>query len=285
VNGNAQVDGDQLVLTESLGDQVGTAFLRTRIPSSEFRARFDVEISQSLNTGADGLTFALLASGDPGSLGGRGGGMGLSGLDGFAVEFDTWAGGTDPSANHLGLVHGQDVQEHFASADVPVTLDEGGIFHVSIFAEAGTFSVSLASTDRNLPESTILVGTFPEFPGGDVYFGFTAATGGASSRHAVDNFILQLPAEARETEFVRGDVNGTLLVDLSDAIALLGNLFFLPGAPSPACRDILDGNDDGAIDLTDAVFLLRFLFLGGSEIPPPYPDPGRDPTPDGLACE
>ncbi len=45
-----------------------------------------------------------------------------------------------------------------------------------------------------------------------------------------------------------------------------------------------DGNSDGRLDLSDAVFVLSYLFLGGPEPPPPYPERGEDPTADALSC-
>jgi len=40
-----------------------------------------------------------------------------------------------------------------------------------------------------------------------------------------------------------------------------------------------NANDDERLDISDAVYLLGFLFLGGPSPPPPYPEPGVDPTP------
>ncbi|MCA8961943.1 MAG: hypothetical protein KDC38_15565, partial [Planctomycetes bacterium] len=49
------------------------------------------------------------------------------------------------------------------------------------------------------------------------------------------------------------------------------------------CPDRGDTNDDGAMDISDAVYLLSALFVPGSPTPPaPYPDEGDDPTPDSL---
>ena len=78
--------------------------------------------------------------------------------------------------------------------------------------------------------------------------------------------------------FRRGDANGTGGIDLTDAIFVL-NWLFLGGDP-PSCRDAADANDSGAIELSDAVFLLGYLFLGGRLPPPPGPDVcGLDGTP------
>ncbi|MEC9352428.1 MAG: hypothetical protein VYD81_03855, partial [Planctomycetota bacterium] len=86
--------------------------------------------------------------------------------------------------------------------------------------------------------------------------------------------------------FYRGDADLNGDVDLSDAIFLL-NFLFLGGA-APGCEDGADASDDGDLGLTDAIYILNFLFLGGSELPPPSPFntcPGPDPTEDGLGCE
>jgi hypothetical protein len=91
-----------------------------------------------------------------------------------------------------------------------------------------------------------------------------------------------IPFEGAEPIFLRGDGNGSGRVDLSDGVYTLNHLFL--GGPRPACLDVLDSNDDGALNLTDGVYTLNHLFLGGPSIAPPYPAPGPDPTPDSLPC-
>lgn len=82
------------------------------------------------------------------------------------------------------------------------------------------------------------------------------------------------------TEFIRGNANSDATLDISDAATVLAVLFH--GNRGPLCRDALDANDSGAVDLSDAVFILNFLFQQMRVIPPPYPEPGVDPTPDSL---
>ncbi|MEM7232459.1 MAG: IPT/TIG domain-containing protein [Planctomycetota bacterium] len=82
--------------------------------------------------------------------------------------------------------------------------------------------------------------------------------------------------EPSGAQWIRGDANGDSAVDISDAIAILGNLF-LGEEVSPACDAALDANGDEARDLSDAIFLLTFLFQGGADIPPPYPEPADCP--------
>ena len=83
--------------------------------------------------------------------------------------------------------------------------------------------------------------------------------------------------------FRRGDANNDATVDMSDPIRVL-TLLFLDGDP-PDCRSAFDGDDNGEINLADAIFLLGFLFLQGALPPDPGPrECGRDPTPDTLSC-
>jgi hypothetical protein len=84
------------------------------------------------------------------------------------------------------------------------------------------------------------------------------------------------------TTFPRGDANSDGAIDVSDAIYLLSYLFL--GGASPLCEDALDVDDRGSLEITDAVYLLDFLFQGGPAPPPPHPLPGPDPTPDPLEC-
>ena len=72
------------------------------------------------------------------------------------------------------------------------------------------------------------------------------------------------------------------LENLADAIAILDFLF--GGGRVLRCAKAADANDDGAVQITDAVFLLGHLFSGTAAPPEPYPARGLDPTPDGLPC-
>lgn len=81
----------------------------------------------------------------------------------------------------------------------------------------------------------------------------------------------------------RGDSDGDGAIDVSDAIVTLGFLFL--DGPAPPCVDAADSNDDSAIDISDAVYSLLWLFAGGLPPPEPFEECGWDPTPDGLDCQ
>ncbi len=84
--------------------------------------------------------------------------------------------------------------------------------------------------------------------------------------------------------FTRGNGNGDDKVNLSDAISLLGYLF-LGQTDAVDCPDGADFDDSGILELTDSIALLDFLFRGGTPPSPPYPGVGEDPTPgDPLGC-
>ena len=84
--------------------------------------------------------------------------------------------------------------------------------------------------------------------------------------------------------FRRGAVNsGDDLADITDAIEILKYLFI--GGVILACEDAADVSDNGSIDMADAIVFLEFLFVGRGSIPAPFVDCGEDPTPDDLTCE
>ena len=92
------------------------------------------------------------------------------------------------------------------------------------------------------------------------------------------------PADHPERLFIRGDVNFTGNVDITDAIYLLGFLFL--GYDDPQCLDPADTLDEGRVNISSPIYLLNFLFTGGPAPRVPYPSPGLDPTPsDEFDCE
>ena len=88
--------------------------------------------------------------------------------------------------------------------------------------------------------------------------------------------------------FNRGDPDDTSAVQLTDGIFILNFLFI--GGGAPACFDSADADNNGAVQLTDGIYILNFLVLGGAA---PV-DPGTSATPCGpdpaepeatLGCE
>ena len=82
---------------------------------------------------------------------------------------------------------------------------------------------------------------------------------------------------AQEFTFRRGDADASGGVNITDAVFILDFLF--RGARVPSCMDAADSNDDGAVDLSDPVRILHTLFAGE----PPLQMPSDSCLPDATA--
>lgn len=90
------------------------------------------------------------------------------------------------------------------------------------------------------------------------------------------------PIAWRPEVFLRGDANDDSRVDIADAVYAL-RILFLGGTPT--CFDAIDSNDDGRVDVADPIRLLVAMFGDASAgIPEPWPQEGLDPTVDELRC-
>ncbi len=80
--------------------------------------------------------------------------------------------------------------------------------------------------------------------------------------------------------FLRGDASANSALDIGDVTGTLAVIF--QGSPH-LCFDALDSNDDGAVDITDPILTLWYLFANG---PPPAGSGGceADVTSDGIDC-
>lgn len=84
--------------------------------------------------------------------------------------------------------------------------------------------------------------------------------------------------------FIRGDCNQDGAVDVADAVQILSALF-VPGTDPPSCEGSCDTNTDAMRDVSDAVFILTWLFGSGAAPEPPFPDCGLDSALTALRCD
>jgi hypothetical protein len=61
--------------------------------------------------------------------------------------------------------------------------------------------------------------------------------------------------------YICGDANGDGSVDISDAVYLIAYIFSGGGAPNPLLAG--DANCDAAVDISDVVYLIAYIFSGG----------------------
>ncbi len=194
--GDATVDvsvgGLQLT---SLGFNVaGSAFYDTPLREGAFDASFHFRVADG--SGADGLAFVVARAASPGALPpyGNGGvnagyGLGYLGMDGFAVEIDTFmnVGNGDPNANHVALVHTSDGAHLLTGTPTsPLRSTTARVAHIRMTATHLLVEIDgVAIIDGDLP-----TGFAP--PTGDVYFGFTAAASALNDHHAVSDLTLDV---------------------------------------------------------------------------------------------
>ena len=104
-----------------------------------------------------------------------------------------------------------------------------------------------------------------------------------SDLHVYSLHLVAKPAASNLRQFRRGDANSDGTVDLSDAVFVLTWLF--SGSHTPQCLDSADTNFDEKHDLTDAVYVLGFLFQGGPEPPKPGSASCGFPEQPVFGCE
>ncbi len=63
-------------------------------------------------------------------------------------------------------------------------------------------------------------------------------------------------------QYVFGDANHDGSIDISDAVYLIGYIF--SGGPAPVPLLAGDANCDQAIDISDVVYLIVYIFSGGA---------------------
>lgn len=103
---------------------------------------------------------------------------------------------------------------------------------------------------------------------------------GGESDIVVSRYEATFPATAL---FLRDDSNNDGAVDISDAIRIFMYLFQRYSEPS--CLKAGDSNDDGFLDMSDGIIILLDLGRPGTSLPPPGPATcGVDSTPDDLTC-
>lgn len=159
-----------------------------------------------------------------------------------------------------------------------------------LFATNLGFSHGEGSIDVFDPEEGFAVDTFAAFPfdqgiASPTYLalldgtGFVAGAGSEGGRLLVHfgdfSTVSRVVEISPELWFVRGEVNGDDAVDLSDVIFTLTYLFARGDRPEPLAS--ADVNASGAVDIADPVYLLGWLFRGGPAPPAPFPERGPAP--------
>jgi hypothetical protein len=196
LNGTAGVVGDVLRLAGvSPHDGVGTAFFEEAVPIEpgvSVFVHFGFHIhGGNGESGADGMTFILQNTPNGAeALGGGGGGMGYNGLTpSVAVELDTFDNPSDPDGNHIALLADGVMNPALATVSPSFTLNDGTLRYLWVDFDGGTDRVEVYVADApTKPETPILthdgIDLFDRL-GGQLYLGWSAATGSYVNNHDV----------------------------------------------------------------------------------------------------
>jgi hypothetical protein len=191
-NGSASwaAASSRAVLTPAVGAIAGTMIYKNPIVTDAFTVSFAFVIG-----GGDGLAFMIETQGSH-ALGSDGGGMGVAGLGGYAVELDTYDNGLmcgDPDANHVGLddlagTCGMGLPVPLGSATVPVDLGDQQRHTARIQFDAGMVALVI---DSGQPVTFIIPGWVS---GKAYYYGLGAGTGAAVGLQVVEGpLVIDFP--------------------------------------------------------------------------------------------
>lgn len=196
LNGNAQQLNDTCYqLTEAVNFQVGSIWNPNKIDlSNSFDVVLEVFLGCQDANGADGIVFGFQPVST--SIGMAGGGIGFVGVSpSIGIELDTWQNtdNNDPTFDHIAIIKNGDLRHQSANnlaGPVQASL-------VNLNVEDCDYHDLRVSWDANLHKLVVYFDCQPRLTytgdivqnifNGDphVYWGFTAATGGANNVHQV----------------------------------------------------------------------------------------------------
>ncbi len=232
-----------------------------------------------VSTGAGGAVYLISAGGSFEVLDPEGSGTTTRIRDGIGGD----GGGMMVSitnlptdATHMYALRDREGDDGRDRVDV---LDLAGGAEFDAFELEGTDATSITDTSERTLLATSADGVTSVIEvADDVVYDFDADV--ATHHVAATNIDLTIPEPPRVL-FVRGDTNADTIVNISDGVFVLNFLFL--GGTEPTCRAATDTNDDGGTNIGDGIFIFNFLFLGGPNIPPP--NACDDPQPAGVDCE
>jgi hypothetical protein len=200
LNGNAQPFEGVLRLTPDRLQQAGSAFYDqafTFEADTSFETDFEFKIDNGQRqNGADGFVWVVQSSpSGSAALGGRGGGLGYSGIGhSLAIEFDTYANDWE-KGNHVAVLLNGDVRSPLVSATPSFDLNDGNSGYAWITYDGTTDLLEVYVSNQAQKPGTALLSTTLDLEsilGSAAHFGFTAATGGLTNTHDILNWQLDI---------------------------------------------------------------------------------------------
>lgn len=182
--GDANLDTDELILTQNVGNSSGAIFYNQPIDLStcyQWNVQFDFRMYDG--TAADGIAFCFLDVPPTGYV--SGGGVGIpSTANGIKVVFDTYnnCGGANPE---IQIYNGPGYNECISGITTLNNIGGNLSFLRSNNYNTATISYNYGVVTVSVNGTQYLTGNYNlNFLG---YLGFTASTGGSNDRHSIKN--------------------------------------------------------------------------------------------------
>jgi Peptidase family M1 domain/Peptidase M1 N-terminal domain/Putative Ig domain/Dockerin type I domain len=135
-------------------------------------------------------------------------------------------------------------------------------FTDSVIVKGGTGPYNITLLSGALPDGLTLNPLTGQITGVPTEFGsfvFTVYAQDASTGTDSQEYILYV----EESPLLVGDANNDGLVNVSDAVWII-NYVFVGGDPPQPIMEIGDANCDGDVDVSDSVWIINYVFLGGA---------------------
>jgi aminopeptidase N len=179
---------------------------------------------------------------------------GMSGI-GVAVDPDRWILRSTSSASY-GM--------NIVVTDLP-SAPLAGAYAETLLAKGGTAPYIWELESGSLPNGMALdslTGVISGIPTVQDSFHFTVKVTDSSAPNKTDTQELYILVT--EVQYIRGDANHDLVVDVGDVIYIVSYLY--NDGPGPLPLESADVNCDGIVNVSDVVYLVNYLYKGG---PPP----------------
>ena len=168
---------------------------------------------------------------------------------------------------------------HIYLDDMPDTAYLGEPFSYFFQAVGATPPYTWTKQGGDLPFGLSLNGATGELSGtpnwnGTYYFTMKCEDSGDPVQSDTVYNVTLWVSDPPEPEYVCGDANDDETANISDAVYIITWIF--SGGPGPVPLEAGDANCDGTANISDAVYLITYIFGGG---PPPC-DTNDDGTPD-----
>ena len=178
-----------VILTKKSRKQNGNAFTNLSYSNiASFDATFEMKMGGGgYYGGASGMTFAWGVA-DPTVATTAGFGLGFTGMEGYAIEFDTFdSGNWDNNNNHVAVIQ-DSTKNVLTQTDITqFNLNDNVYRSVNVNFDQGIVNVTIDGTNFI---DDFQIADYDAANGIDGFFGFTAATGKKYDWHKVRNFEL-----------------------------------------------------------------------------------------------